>query len=166
MTGRRLLAWAGLVAAVVVAGVLAGVLFARSAPDVAARQLVREFIQVEQVSMEVLDADATAPTSGGNTGSPFCGTRDDRDVDDIVATLDSGRVVVHAGNKVAAARVSDALAAVDGASWAVVVDDRIKGLVATAWGVRMELSRMDARLLRAFVTGYAGQRGLLSACPA
>ena len=165
MTTRRLLVWAGLGAAVFVVGLVAGIVFAESAPDVAARQVVREFVVREAVSADLrTDADV-APTSGGNPGTATCGRADTLTISDAIASLDAGLTVIWTRSVDLVALVVSELEAGSSPLWAVAVDERLdQPVVATAWGVRMALTRPDGQLLRAFVVGYAGQRGPPPAC--
>lgn len=165
MSGRRLLTWAGLAVGVFAVGLLAGIVFGQSAPDVAARQIVREFLVSEPIVAEEVGEDAVAPTSGSNQGVPMCGRVDDVSVDDIVASLDAGLVVLHAASPAIADEVAALLGDDRPSRWLLVVDDRIEdAVVATSWGVRMALPGADEHLLPAFVTGHAGRRGPLPDC--
>lgn len=165
MNGRRLLTWAGLAIGVFVVGLLAGVLFGRSAPDVAARQIVREFVQSEPIVTEERDEDVVAPTSGGNEGATRCGRVEELSVGDAVASLDAGLVVLYAESAVVADEITAHLGDEEPGRWALVVEDRLDdAVVATAWGVRMSLPAADEHLVPAFVTGHAGRRGPLPDC--
>lgn len=157
--------WAGLGAAVFVVGLIAGIVFAESAPDVAARQVVREFVVQEPVSQDLRTSGDVAPTSGGNAGTVTCGRADGLVIDDVIASLDAGHAVIWTQTDDLAALVAAELDAGASSAWTVAVDDRLdQPVVATAWGVRMALTRSDGQLLRAFVVGYGGQRGLLPDC--
>jgi hypothetical protein len=157
--------WAGLAVGVSVVGLVAGIVFGQSAPDVAARQIVREFVQTEPILDEEVAADVVAPTSGGNEGTPRCGRIDELSVDEAVASLDAGVVVLYAGSAGLVGDIAALFTEEDPGRWVLVVDDRIEeAVVATAWGVRMSLPQPDEHLLPAFVTGYAGRRGPLPDC--
>ncbi|HEX9765389.1 MAG TPA: hypothetical protein VGA36_01405, partial [Nitriliruptorales bacterium] len=133
MSARRVLVWAGLAVGVFMVGLVAGVVFGQAAPDVAARQIVREFAVSEPVTLDTVAEDAVAPTSGGNDGMAVCGRVPHLPVDDAIASLDAGLVVVHARTSDVADQAAAVLESSDPARWIVTVDDRVGDeVVATA----------------------------------
>lgn len=150
--------------AVVVVGLVAGVVFSRTDPRRAAAMLLGEQVLTEP------EGEATggpAPSSGSWEGGPSCGVVAEpvtaqRQVDALAA----GIVVVQYRDD----RDGDAVAqAVAGRPTAVLVApnaDLDARLVATAWGRRLRLDSVDGPMLRAFVTAHAGIGPQVTPCEA
>lgn len=143
----------GLVAVVVV-GLVAGVVFSRTDPRRAARVLLGERVQTEP---EGEATRAPAPSSGTPAGGPACGvTASPVPVQAQIDALAAGIVVVQYRQEDAADGLTRALA--DRSTRALVAPnaDLDAPVVATAWGRRLRLDGVDRQLLRAFVTAHAG----------
>lgn len=151
----------GLVAVVVV-GLVAGVLFSRADPRRAARVLLGDQVRTEAEG-EV--TTAPAPTSGVRVGGPTCGvTPSPVPVQTQIDALAAGVVVVQYRDAGEADELTRALA--DRSTRALVApnSDLDVPVVATAWGRRLRLDRVDRQLLRAFVTAHAGIGPHVVAC--
>lgn len=143
----------GLVA-VVVAGLVAGVVFSRADPRRAARVLLGDQVQTEP---EGEATSAPAPSSGVRADEPMCGvTASPADVQTQIDALAAGVVVVQYRDADNADELTRALA--DRSTRVLVAPnpDLDVPVVATAWGRRLRLGRVDRQLLRAFVTAHAG----------
>lgn len=158
-----------LAAALLVVGVLAGVLFSRSDPDRAARLVVAEFTTTEDGPADAAGPDPATPVTGPQRGTPTCGARSTPlPVGEQVATLASGVVIVHHRPDLATAD-RDRLAQ-------LTDEDRLllapnpdlptgRAVVATAWRRRMPLDRIDLDLLVNFVRGHADRAPAVADCP-
>lgn len=155
---RRMLRHAGPVLwgllAVVVIGLVAGVVFSRTDPRHAARVLLGEQVRTEP------EGEATsgpAPSSGKRAGGPTCGVAGSPvPVQAQIDALAAGVVVVQYRDEDHADALSQALA--DRSRLVLVAPNRDldAAVVATAWGRRLRLDGADGHVLRAFVTAHAG----------
>lgn len=150
------------VLAVVVVGLVAGAVFSRTDPRRAARVLLGDQVQTEP---EGEATTAPAPSSGVRVGEPTCGVTATRvAVQTQIDALAAGIVVVQFRDGDAADALTRALA--DRSTRALVAPnpDLDMPVVATAWGRRLRLDRVDRRVLRAFVTAHAGIGPHVVAC--
>lgn len=150
-TARPLL-W-GLLAVVVV-GLVAGVLFSRTDPRRAARVLLGDQVRTEP---EGESTSGPAPSSGERVGGPTCGVAGAPVAAQAqIDALAAGLVVVQYRDEDHADEVSEALA--DRSTIVLVAPnpDLDVPVVATAWGRRLRLVDPNGQLLRAFVTAHAG----------
>ena len=140
--------------AVVVVGLVAGVVFSRADPRRAARVLLGDQVRTEP---EGEATTAPAPSSGVRVGAPTCGvTASPVPVQTQIDALAAGIVVVQYRAAEDADELTRALA--DRSTRALVAPnpDLDAPVVATAWGRRLRLDRPDGQILRAFVTAHAG----------
>lgn len=140
--------------AVVVVGLVAGVLFSRTDPRRAARVMLGDQVRTEP---EGEATTAPAPSSGVRAGGPTCGvTASPVTLQTQVDALAAGIVVVQYREEDDVDELARALA--DRSTRALVAPnaDLDAPVVATAWGRRLRLDRVDRQLLRAFVTAHAG----------
>lgn len=140
--------------AVVVVGLVAGVLFSRTDPQRAATMLLGDQVVTEP---EGEMTSAPAPTSGDAEAGPTCGMLSEPvDGQQQVDALAAGLVVVQYRDPDDADAVTEALA--DRPTEVLVAPngDLDTPVVATAWGRRLRLDEVDEPLLRAFVTAHAG----------
>lgn len=148
--------------AVLVLGLAAGWLFARSNPQAAAGALVADYVVDEPFVGDERRPAATddpAPTSGNHVGSAWCGERSDPvGVDDQLASLAAGVVVIQYRPDDLAADDREVLAGLAGRDRVLVAPNPDLGepVVATAWTRRLPLPDANQELLRAFVTAFAG----------
>ena len=158
--GVRPVLW-GAVAVVVVA-LVAGIVFSRTDPQRAATILLGDQVLTEPEG-EV--TRGSAPTSGQFDGGPTCGVMTDPVApEQQVDALAAGVVVVQYRSADDAQAVTEALA---GRPTEVLVApnaDLDAPVVATAWGRRLRLERVDAPVLQAFVTAHAGIGPRVTAC--
>lgn len=144
--------WGGL--AVVVVALVAGIVFSRTDPRRAASLLLGDQVLTEP------EGEATAgpaPSSGDRGGGPTCGVvTEPVGVQQQVDALAAGVVVVQFRDEDHATPVAAAVA--DRPTDVLVAPnpDLDAPLVATAWGRRLRMERVDGALLRAFVTAHAG----------
>lgn len=152
LRSARPLLW-GLLAVVVV-GLVAGVVFSRTDPRRAARVLLGEQVHTEP------EGEATsgpAPSSGERAAGPTCGmTGAPVAAQAQIDALAAGLVVVQYRDEDHADEVSEVLA--DRSTIVLVAPnpDLDAPVVATAWGRRLRLEAPNGQLLRAFVTAHAG----------
>lgn len=162
LRNARPVLWGGV--AVVVVALVAGILFSRTDPRRAASLLLGDRVLTEP---EGEATSAPAPSSGDRRGGPTCGVvAEPVDVQQQVDALAAGVVVVQFRDAADAARVAEAVA---GRPRAVLVAPNPgldAAVVATAWGRRLRLDRVDGALLRAFVTAHAGIGPQVVACRA
>lgn len=150
--GARPVLW-GLLAVVVV-GLLLGVVFSRSDPQRAASMLLGDRVLTEPEG-EV--TTAPAPSSGDAAAGPTCGmAADPLDAQQQIDALAAGLVVVQFRDPDDAEAVNEALA--DRPTEVLVAPnaDLDAPVVATAWGRRLRLDTVEPQLLQAFVTAHAG----------
>ena len=148
--------------AVVVVGLVLGVMFSRSDPQRAAAMLLGDQVRVEPVG-EV--TTAPAPSSGDAASGPTCGMVAGRvDAQQQVDALAAGLVVVQFRDPADADAVNEALA--DRPTEVLVApnDGLDARVVATAWGRRLRLDAVEAPLLQAFVTAQAGLGPKVTEC--
>ncbi len=152
LRSARPLLW-GLLAVVVV-GLVAGVVFSRTDPRRAARVMLGDQVLTEP------EGEATsgpAPSSGERAGGPTCGVAGAPvPAQAQIDALAAGLVVVQYRDEGHAEAVSKALA--DRSTIVLVAPspDLDAPVVATAWGRRLRLEEPNGQLLRAFVTAHAG----------
>lgn len=141
-------------AGVVIAALVAGVVFSRTDPQRAAHLLIRDRVTTEPAGESI---GPPAPSTGEPQGPPVCGVSTDMvDVQTQIDTLAAGVIVLQYRSDssvgpleaVAAERLTNVLVAPN--------PDLTREIVATAWGRRMRLDTPDNQLLRAFVTAHAG----------
>lgn len=140
--------------AVVVVGLLTGVLFSRTDPRRAATLLLGEQVRTEP---EGEMTTGPAPSSGEGQDGPSCGmVAEPVDTQTQIDALAAGVAVVQYRDAEDAVRVSEALA--DRPTRVLVAPnpDVDVPVVATAWGRRLRLQAVDGPMLRAFVTAHAG----------
>lgn len=140
--------------AVVVVGLVAGVVFSRTDPRRAARVLLGDQVLTEPEG-EV--TSHPAPSSGDRVDGPTCGVAGSPvPAQAQIDALAAGLVVVQYRDGDHADEVSEALA--DRSTIVLVAPnpDLDVPVVATAWGRRLRLADPDGQLLRAFVTAHAG----------
>lgn len=140
--------------AVVVVGLVAGIVFSRTDPRRAAIVLLGDQVLTEP------EGEATtgpSPSSGQRETEPSCGMVTDpvtaqRQIDALAA----GIVVVQYRDPEHASEVTEALA--DRPTQVLVAPNPAveAPVVATAWGRRLRLQAVDPARLRAFVTAHAG----------
>lgn len=157
----RPLLWGGV--AVVVVGLVAGIVFSRTDPRHAASVLLGEQVITEP---EGESTSGPAPTSGNGRGAPTCGMRSSPvgPVEQVDA-LRAGIVVVQYRDDADAAATTEALA--DRSDQVLVAPNAEldSAVVATAWGRRLRLPTVNGQLLRAFVTAHAGIGPQVTDCP-
>lgn len=155
---RRLLAsarpvlWGAL--AVVVVGLVSGIVFSRTDPQRAASMLLGDEVLTEPEGEAV---GGPAPTSGQRRDGPTCGmVTEPLTTQQQIDALAGGVVVVQYRERSQAERISEALA--DRPTEVLVAPNPqlLHPVVATAWGRRLRLATADAAMLRAFVTAHAG----------
>lgn len=152
LRSARPVLWGGL--AVVVVALVAGVVFSRTDPRRAASLLLGDQVLTEP---EGEATNAPAPTSGEPHDGPTCGVvAEPVDVQRQVDALAAGVVVVQFRDGDDAERVAQVLADRPTAVLVAPNPDLVEAVVATAWGRRLRLDRVDGALLRAFVTAHAG----------
>lgn len=141
-------------AGLVVAALVAGLVFSRTDPRRAASLLIEGQVETEA------DGEATgppAPTSGDAAADPVCGVSDEPvSVDTQVGALAAGIVVVQYRDGEDAEKVVGAVAETPTRVLVAPNPELSIPLVATAWGRRLELESVDEQALRAFVTAHAG----------
>lgn len=141
-------------AGLVVAALVAGLVFSRTDPRRAASLLIEGQVETEA------DGEATgppAPTSGDVSADPVCGVSEDPvSVDTQVGALAAGIVVVQYRDGEDAEQVVGAVAETPTEVLVAPNTDLSAPVVATAWGRRLELEAVDGQALRAFVTAHAG----------
>ena len=151
-------------AGVVVAALVAGLVFSRTDPRRAANLLLEGRVVTEA------DGEATgppAPTSGDAPAAPVCGVSEDPlSIDTQVGALAAGIVVVQYRDAGDAEEVVGAVAETSTQVLVAPNPDLSRPLVATAWGRRLELETIDGQALRAFVTAHAGLGPDVTECSA
>jgi hypothetical protein len=162
LDSARPLLWGAL--AVVVVGLVAGIVFSQADPRHAASLMLGSQVTTEP------EGEATsgpAPTSGRAVGTPTCGIQS-RPVaaSTQVAALRAGIVVVQYRDTADAEAVVEALASRSDDVLVAPNRDLTSPVVATAWGRRLRLPEVDGQLLRAFVTAHAGIGPAVTDCPA
>lgn len=160
LRSARPLLWG--VLAVVVVGLVAGVVFSRTDPRRAARVLLGEQVRTEPEG-EV--TSGPAPSSGERAGRPTCGVAGSPvSTQTQIDALAAGLVVVQYRDEEHADEVSEALA--DRSTIVLVAPnpDLDAPVMATAWGRRLALEDPKGQLLRAFVTAHAGIGPQVAAC--
>lgn len=152
LRNARPVLWGGL--AVVVVALVAGVVFSRTDPRRAAVLLLGDQVVTEP---EGESTRAPAPSTGEREAGPTCGVlADPVDVQQQVDALAAGVVVVQFRDPADASAVAEAVANRPTDVLVAPNPDLDRPVVATAWGRRLRLDRVDAPLLRAFVTAHAG----------
>lgn len=159
-----------LLAAIViaVAAMALGWLFARSDAPSAARLLLDDEVEVEELQESSPGPDPDRPTSGPQRGTPACGVLDTApSPGEQVASLASGVVILHHREDLDTTAMATLRELVD-------VHDRVLVLpapgldvevIATAWRHRYEQASLDTRDLERFVVGWGGAGPRLRPCP-
>lgn len=150
--------------AVVVVGLIAGIVFSRTDPRRAATMLLGDQVLTEPEG-EV--TSGPAPSSGMPEGGPSCGVvtkpvTAQRQVDALAA----GIVVVQYRDDRDGDVVAEAVAQRPRAVLVAPNAGLDARLVATAWGRRLRLHTVDGPMLRAFVTAHAGIAPQVTPCDA
>lgn len=160
-----------LVLAAVVIGVAAlalGWLFARSDAPSAARLLLDDDVEVEDLQESEPGPDPERPTSGPQRGTPTCGVLDTAPPPgEQVASLASGVVIVHHREDLGPAETAPLREFVDVHDRVLVVPapELEVEVVATAWRHRYEQASLDTRDLERFVVGWGGTGPRPRPCP-